>query len=836
VIRYMAKDERRIVLKAKGRTISVAVKSALYASLPLPVFAGQAQAAIITPESTSMLGSVGMLILAGGLFAALYKLRKSKQAEINARHRLGELEHFLNEAEAAIHSEAQLMLTWRGRDETPDRLVGTMHGVVQVPNSLIDVMNYQGWLEPDSATMLIDGLKTLRQSGNPFNLAIKTKLGDLLEADGRAAGGLAILRFRPLAGERRQLSENQYDALKLAKQVERLSAVLDAAPFPIWIKNPEGQLSWINQAYIKATDQTDSENILKANINLIKFENIDSSKANQSTNLLGRAHAVQLGSMHAFNVHEIDMSIGRAGFAVDVTPQEAAEKELDRHIKAHASTLDKLNTAIAIFGADQRIRFYNQAYVALWNLDDNWLQTGPSDGEILDKLRTLRSLPEESNYREWRSKQLAAYTNLELHETYWYLPDGRSLRVICEQHPFGGVTYLYENLTKEYQLESRYNELFQVQRETLDNLAEAVALSGSDGRVKLYNPAFSKFWSLQPSFLEQKPHVEQLSQLETLSADSRAGWQEIKYGVTGIEANRKAHEGRMSQDGRILRYRAVPLPDGNALLTFTDVSDTVRAEQALRERAEALEATDRLKNNIIANVSYEVRTPLTSIVGFAEALEQGFVGALSPKQKDYVSNIRRSSEDLQAIIDTIIDLSAIDAGQMELKREDVDIADLLQNTAQKFAGVLNKRELDLSIEITEDITTLNGDKARLEQILSHLLSNAAGFSKQGSKIRMGARLNKGMVQIWVADHGRGIEPEFQSKVFDRFQSMPVSGGHRGPGLGLSIVKSLTELHGGKVSLVSKLNQGTTVICTLPLAAPPKNDVISRSALSATFAA
>jgi signal transduction histidine kinase len=812
-------------LKAKGRTISVVVKSALYASLPLPVFSGEAHAAFLTSESTGMFSSIGMLLLAGGLFAALYKLRKSKQSEINARHRLGELEHFLNEAEAAIHSEAQLMLTWRGRDETPDRLVGTMHGVIQLPSTLIEVMNYQGWLEPDSATMLNDALKTLRQSGNAFNLGLKTKLGDLLEADGRAAGGLAILRFRPLAGERRQFSENQYDALKLAKQVERLSAVLDAAPFPIWIKNPEGQLSWINQAYIKATDQTNSESILKANINLIKFENIDGSKADAQTSLLGRAHAVQAGSMHAFNVHEIDMSIGRAGFAVDVTPQEAAEKELDRHINAHASTLDKLNTAIAIFGADQRIRFFNQAYIALWNLDENWLQTGPSDGEILDKLRASRSLPEESNYREWRSKHLAAYTNLELHESYWYLPDGRSLRVICEPHPFGGVTYLYENLTKEYQLESRYNELFQVQRETLDNLAEAVALSGTDGRVKLYNPAFTKFWSLEPSFLDQKPHVEQLSQLETLSVDSRAGWQEIKYGVTGIEADRKAHEGRMSQDGRILRYRAVPLPDGNALLTFTDVSDTVRAEQALRDRAEALEATDRLKNNIIANVSYEVRTPLTSIVGFAEAMEQGFVGPLTAKQKEYVSNIRRSSEDLQSIIDTIIDLSAIDAGQMELKFEDVDIAELLQATAQKFNGVLDKRELALSIEIAEDITTLNGDRVRLEQILSHLLSNAAGFSKQGSSIRMGARKQAGQVQIWVADHGRGIEPEFQSKVFERFQSKPISGGHRGPGLGLAIVKSLIELHGGKVSLVSKLDQGTTVVCTLPLKASVRNETL-----------
>jgi signal transduction histidine kinase len=823
-------------LQVKGTIIRTALKSAALAGLPLPYLFAPAHAAAALPATSNMLNPV-VLILAGGAFAAtLYRMRKLGRSEVIARRRVAELEYQLNEAESAINSEAQILLTWRGRDETPDRLTGSMHGAVKMPATLVDVMNLHGWLEPDSSVILNDNLRNLRQAGAPFNIGVKTKLGDLLEADGRTAGGLATLRFRPLAGERRQATETLYDAQKLAKQVERLSAVLDAAPFPIWIRNLEGTLSWINQAYIKATEQSDIDTVLRANITLVKPENIDSSKADPKMGLIGRAHAVQAGSMHAFNMHEVILSIGQAGFAIDVTPLEATEKELVRHIKAHASTLDKLNTAIAIFGPDQRLRFFNQAYLALWNLDESWLQSQPSDGEILDKLRAQRALPEEANYREWRSKQLASYTNLELRESYWYLPDGRSLRVICEQHPFGGVTYLYENLTKEYQLESRYNELFEVQRETLDNLAEAVALSGSDGRLKLFNPAFARFWSLEPDFLDQKPHVEQMAQLESLSTDSRAGWQDIKYGVTGIEANRKAHEGRMTQDGRVLRYRAVPLPDGNALLTFTDVSDSVKAERALRDRAEALEAADRLKNSILANVSYEVRTPLTSIVGFAETLEYGIAGPLTAKQLEYVADIRKSSDDLKSIIDSIIDLSAIDAGQMELKLANVDIADLLSATAEKFAPILNKRELQVAIEIGADVSSLTGDVNRLEQILTHLLSNAAGFSAQGGTVRMGARKLGNQIQLWVADNGRGIDPEFQRKVFERFQAKPLPGSHRGPGLGLAIVKSFTELHGGKVSLVSKLEQGTTVVCTFPIEGPRKAERALSARLGPSFAA
>jgi signal transduction histidine kinase len=823
-------------LKLEGKTISTAFKCAALVALPLPFVISQAQAETLASEAAGMLGSASLISIVGAFAITFYSMHKLRKSETKSKHRIGELEYLLNEAEAAIQSEAQVMLTWRGREESPDRLIGSMHGAVAVPTTLIDIMNLAGWLEPDSVTMLTDGLQALRQSGSPFNLGVKTKKGELLEADGRAAGGMASLRFRPLAGERRQATEMQYDAHKLAKQVERLSAILDAAPLPIWIRTNEGELSWINQSYIKATDALDGDAVLRNNITLIKNENIDPSKADPQIALVGKAHAVQAGKLHAFNIHEVELSIGWAGFAVDITPQEAAEKELDRHIKAHASTLDKLNTAIAIFGPDQRLRFFNQAYVALWGLDENWLQSQPSDGEILDHLRATRSLPEEANYREWRSKQLAAYTNLELRENYWYLPDGRSLRVICEQHPFGGVTYLYENLTKEYQLESRYNELFEVQRETLDNLAEAVALSGSDGRLKLFNPAFSRFWSLDQAFLNQKPHVEQLAQLESLSADSRAGWQDIKFGVTGIEANRKAHEGHMSQDGRVLRYRAVPLPDGNALLTFTDVSDSVKAEQALRDRAEALEAADRLKNSILANVSYEVRTPLTSIVGFAETLEFGLAGPLTPKQREYVFDIRKSSEDLKTIIDAIIDLSAIDAGQMELKLASVDVADLLTAAAEKFSPNLNKRELQVSIEVAADVSSLTGDVSRLDQILTHLLSNAAGFSAPGGTIRMGARKLGDQIQLWVADNGRGIDPDFQRKVFERFQAKPLPGSHRGPGLGLAIVKSFTELHGGKVSLVSKLEQGTTVVCTLPIQGPRKAERLTTQRLGPSFAA
>ena len=818
--KLQGQDERTST--KQHRMLFLATSSSAFIAFDVQV----AKAAPIFEEVSSLLGTLAGLVILGSGFFIYRHYRKLKQSEESTRRKLVDLERQLNESEAAIDSEPQILVAWRGRDSSPERISGRIRELQGIPINLEEFTQFRAWLENDSAVILEDVVKNLRETGSGFNIAIKTLDGDLIEAAGRAAAGLATLRLRPLAGERRVASETDYDAHKLAKQVERLSAILDAAPFPIWINDKSGALGWVNQAYVRATEAPDSNDVLKQKTQIAKLEALDRKTADPDSGLVGRAHAVQSGKLKAYNIFESELTIGQAGYAIDVTPIEQIEKELERHINAHASTLDKLNTAIAIFGPDQRLRFFNQAYVELWQLDEKWLQTEPSDGEILDRLRAKRDLPEEVNYREWRAKQLVAYTNLEFREAYWYLPDGRSLRVICEQHPFGGVTYLYENLTKEYQLESKYNELFDVQRETLDNLAEAVALSGPDGRLKLFNPAFMRFWSLDSQFLAEKPHIGDIAQLARLSADARAGWQDIKFGVTGIEANRKHYEGRMNQDGRVLRYRAVPLPDGNALITFTDISDSVKAEQALRDRAEALEAADRLKNSILTNVSYEVRTPLTSIVGFAETLEYGIAGPLTAKQREYVLDIRKSSEDLKTIIDGIIDLSAIDAGQMELKLAEIDICDLLTSAAERLSPILEKRKLTVKIELSDDIRNMVGDPARLEQVLVHLLSNAAGFSSPGSTIQMGARKQAQNIQLWVADSGRGIEPELQRKVFDRFQAKPSAGSHRGPGLGLALVKSFTELHGGKVSLVSKLEYGTTVICTLPINGPRKSDTTS----------
>ncbi|HWM30327.1 MAG TPA: PAS-domain containing protein, partial [Methyloceanibacter sp.] len=257
-------------------------------------------------------------------------------------------------------------------------------------------------------------------------------------------------------------------------------------------------------------------------------------------------------------------------------------------------SFDRLATAFAVFDAEQKLTHFNQAYVELWQLDGEWLSTHPRDGEILDRLRQARRLPEKADYREWKTAWLSAYGANAQTEDQWHLPDGRTLHVIADSDGEGGITYLYENVTERLALESRYNALIQVQRETLDTLREGVAVFAPSGRLRLYNQAFAAIWQLNPGQLDGEPHVDEIIGWCRALYDAPEEWERTKAAVTAIVAERHPYESQIDRpDGSVLACAALPLPDGGTLLTYVDVSDSKRVERALIERTEALEAADR---------------------------------------------------------------------------------------------------------------------------------------------------------------------------------------------------------------------------------------------------
>ena len=386
-----------------------------------------------------------------------------------------------------------------------------------------------------------------------------------------------------------------------------------------------------------------------------------------------------------------------------------------------------------------------------------------------------------------------------------------------QQHPSGGLTYLYEDVTERYELESSYKLLIRVQKETLDRLHEAVALFGSDGRLKLYNPAYARIWQLDPEVLDKEPHISDIVELCRPLYEDGAAWDALKWAVTALECERHGLDATLNRtDETVLRFSAVPLPDGATLLAYVDVTDTTKVERALRVRNEALKDAERRKADFVADMSHNLRIPLTNISGFAEILEKGLAGPLSDRQRGYVVDILRSSSDLEAIVNNILDLATIDADIMELKREPVDLKAVMTSAVRMLKPKLSKKSMRMQMAVPRNIKPLLADGAKIRQILYNLLSNAITFSPNGSQIKIGCRRQDDQVCLWVSDHGRGISPDEQAAVFERFSSRTRGNEPRRVGLGLAVVKSFMELHGGTVRLQSKEGEGTMIECLFPV--------------------
>jgi signal transduction histidine kinase len=527
-----------------------------------------------------------------------------------------------------------------------------------------------------------------------------------------------------------------------------------------------------------------------------------------------RLEAAELASKHR-RLEEQVASLRRL-LDAQATVAERSRTETKPSLDARFRSFDRLATAFAVFDGSQRLTHFNQAYVELWQLDPKWLATHPRDGEILDRLRQARRLPEKADYREWKKSWLSAYgTNAQI-EDQWHLPDGRTLHVIADSEGEAGTTFLYENVTERIGLESRYNALIQVQRETIETLREGVAVFAPNGRLRLYNESFAAIWRLNPLQLDGEPHIEEIISWCRELYDAPEEWERTKAAVTALVAER-AYESEFDRpDGSVLACAALPLPDGGTLLTYVDVSDAKRAERALIERTEALEAADRLKTAFISHVSYELRTPLTNIIGFSELLASPIAGPLTDRQRDYLNDICLSGRTLLSIIDDILDLATIDAGTLDLKLSPVKVRDVIGQAVQGVEERLRLNNVKLQISIEPGIDSFVADGRRVTQILYNLLSNAIGFSELGGRIALNCGREDSMLAFTLEDQGVGIPEDYQQVVFNRFESRSHGSRHRGAGLGLSIVKSLAELHGGTVSLDSAPGHGTRVTVLLPL--------------------
>jgi signal transduction histidine kinase len=655
-------------------------------------------------------------------------------------------------------------------------------------------------LMPEDAAKLEAARAALQSQGTAFSMPVAACDGGAHTIEGRQTEtGAAVLWLLDAAAAA--------SAEHARREALGLRQMLDAIPVPIWRRGPDLSLIDCNRAYADAIETTPEFAV------------------NEGRELAGgtcpgeRRHVVVGGSRRLIEFGEVDCAAnGKIGFALDRTDLEAAEAELWRHINAHGQVLEGIRASVAIYGPDRRLKFFNASFASMWGLAENWLSAEPSFEEVLERLRECRGLPEVADFRAFKSERLAMFTSLiEPHQEMMHLPDGRALLLSVSPHPFGGLTFVYEDVTDRLALERSCNTLTQVRRATLDHLFEGIAVYGSDGRLKLYNPAYLALWGLSEEDVAGEPHIGEIAEKTRALLDD-GDWRAMKQrSITKVTSPALSSGPLYRKDGSMLQEAIVPLPDGNVLLTYLDVTDTSRVERALRERNEALETATRLKSEFIANVSYELRTPLNAVIGFAEILNNQYFGDLNSRQLDYSFGILASSQQLLTMINDILDLATIEAGYMLLETARVDIHEMLEAVLTLTRERARSRNLDLELHCPPDIGAIEADERRLKQAAFNLISNSIRFTPPGGTITLEAERRDGELLLTVADTGVGIPPSDRARMLEKFKR---GSRQSGAGLGLALVKSLIELHGGTVAIESANGWGARVICRLP-AAPRK---------------
>lgn len=751
------------------------------------------------------------------------KLRKRAEFSTSQADRLASL---LESAPAL-----PLMVRNDGRIEAPDRLADWL-GLPKVPNFVSDLAGHNCGLSDDDAAALVRDVSAVQKTGRSFTRAIRAQGSSrtLLVRGAPAAvrlgsSGAVILWWFDATESQAEIGRLGEECARLNLAFDRLSGLIEAAPMPMWHRGPDMRLALVNNAYVRAVEAESAADVIARGIELVDTGTDASPLAApqeaRETNLpISRVIPITVaGERRAAKIVDVPLGeAGVAGYAMDVEEVERANAAFRRFVVSQRDTLDRLSAGVAQFGPDRALLFCNQPFVRQFALRPEWVAERPDLDRLLDRMREANRVPEMRDFPGWKAERREWFTATDgAQEENWLLPDGAHLRVVAQPLPDGGLLAIFEDRTEQAQLASARDTLLRVRTATFDNMFEAVGVFESDGRLHLWNNRFRQIWDFEEEFLVGHPHVDALAELASSRLVDPTRGSLIREMVRSATLERQQRSGRLAlKNGRHFEFAAVPLPDGNALFTMLDISDSRRVEAVLRERADALEEANKVKATFVANMSYELRTPLTSISGFAEMLQQGFGGQLEAQGEEYVTAILESADRLGSLVDRVLDLTQSDAGQLPLERKSVELAALLHDAARDHRSAANAKSLDFAVEISPMVGAVDGDARRLRQVVDHLLDNSLAYTPNGGRILLHAEGDGDRAIIIVSDNGPGMDMTQQTAALDRFSRLTEGrDGESALGLGLPLAKQFVEAHGGSLSLVSEPGQGTLVRIELP---------------------
>ena len=777
----------------------------------------------LSPTALVLLG----LLLAGWTFGAVWlvlaaqgRARQARGSRSTARR----LTRMIEDSPAI-----PLLVKSDGKIEGPDRLAAWL-GLDTLPGFLSELDAGEAGLSADDLEQLRDAVRKTQKTASPFSmvvsprgsrksLAVRGHLADPVVAP----NGAALVWWFDFSESQAELSRLRAETARARNDFAALVGLIEAAPTPMWFRGPDMKLRLVNTAYVEAVGAASAEEAVRKQVELI--EPVDGLTAAQVAKQardkdlpVERIVQATVGSQRR-TLSVIDLPLGQegvAGYAIDIEETEEQARQLRAFREAQRSMLDQLSIGVAQFDAERHLTFANQPFQRLFSLPPAARLDPLEFDRFLDVARDAGRLPEARDFPAWRRELGAWFTAGAPSEEAWTLSDGTHLRVVAQPMPDGGLVLIAEDRSEQLALSAVRDTLLRTRTATFDSLFESLAVFAPDGRMQLWNRRFPEIWGLPEEWLDEHPRIEDLLERIGSKLARPAQRQAIGEVVRAATLDRKQRGGRVSlSDGRTLEFAGVPLPDGNGLLTVLDVTDSKKAEDALRERNAALEEADAVKTRFLANMSYEFRTPLTSIGGFAELLQSGVAGELTAQAQDYVEAILSSVERLSQQIESVLDLTQSEAGLLPIVTADVDLLPFVTQIVREREDAIEEKGLTLDLRGDKSAGTIAADTRQLARAIGNILDNAINATRSKGRILVALSRRKQGARVVVSDNGEGMKPSELARALDGYRTGPDGKTDSRRGLGLPLARQLIEAHGGRLEMTSEKGVGTTATINLP---------------------
>ncbi len=773
---------------------------------------------------------IGLVLAAWVVGAAFVMLRANAKAR-----RLQALQTSLKRMQMMLDAAPAIPMLVRvdGRIEAPERLARWL-GLDKLPKFLSELTGPEGQgLSAEQVEALTEKVSVTQKSAAPFELAI-TPPGSQrsLAMQGALAdpqvspGGAAMVWVFDFTKSEDELSQLRVSTARAESDFAALNGLIEAAPVPMWFRNPEFKLQLVNQAYVDAVGLASAENVIAEQAELLEPESGQSPSAIAKAAMENQTKSERLvaatihGERRSLKVSDLPLGAdGVAGYAIDVEEQQAQMRELKAYREAQRGLLDRLSVGVAQFDANEQLVFVNRPFRRLFGVSADAVEQQLRFDRFLTAARERGRTPEVRDFPEWRADHEAWFGKAETLEEAWPLPGGTHLRMIAQPLPEGGLVLIAEDQTEGLALSASRDTLLRTRAATLDSLFEALAIFAPDGSMQLWNRSFAGTWGLEAEFLDGHPSANDLTEAIGKNLAKPGQSKAIGAVIRSATLDRTEKAGRIElSDGRTLEFAGVPLPDGNGLLTVLDITDSKKAEDALRERALALEEADAVKARFLANMSYEFRTPLTTIGGYAELLKSGAAGEISDDASEYVDAILTSVERLTDQVENVLDLSQSEAGLLPITKEETDLVAFLT------ACVREREEAILSAGLRLDLRGGKGvavevDPRQLGRSVGALLENTIAHTPKGGKVLVEV-LDPDPKDAWsasfvISDNGSGMSEDELSRALDGLRQAEDGSLEKRTGLGIPLARQLVEAHGGVLEIASEEGVGTAAIIRLP---------------------